>query len=179
MLQKEHFDKDLSLLLDIARTEYKILLVDDRNHQVGMLKTYLWLSTVMAAAMVSAGNTLVRDGGFLLLPAGRWGPLVSTFGGISLILALVVFALGIYTLRGRKDINVFGDFKHMHGVAQKAQQDNDPFAFRLSTLRFLDATISDQTKETSLTGRRLRKMSWMLLGSALCGALAVAAFVVG
>lgn len=178
MPPENNFDADLSLLLDIARTEYKILFVDDRTYQGGLLKTYLWLSTVMIAAIIALGDAAMGKGQILFI-AGRCGWIFFICWGSSLALSLAVFGLGVDALRGRNGFLTFGNFKQLFEIAEEAARAEDRHSFRIDLLRFLEKTTAIQTAETSRTGLRLRKMSYMLLGSTLGGVLAVTAFTLG
>lgn len=178
MPPENNFDADLSLLLDIARTEYKTLMVDDRAYQSGLLKTYLWLSTVMIAAIIALGDAAMGKGQVLFI-TGHCGWFFAICWGSSLFFSLAVFGLGVDTLRGRKNFLTFGNFKQLFENAEEAARAEDEHSFRIDLLRFLEKTAAIQTAETSRTGLRLRKMSYMLLGSTLGGVLAVAAFALG
>ena len=176
MSLETNFNNDLNLLLDVARAEYKILLVDDRAHQAGLLKTYLWLSTVLIAAIVALGDAAIGSGQILFFTGKcSWGFFLCW--GASLVLALVVFGLGVDSLRGRKNVLVFGDYKQLFEAAEGAARAGDKHSFRIDLLRFLDKTTAIQTRETSRTGLKLRSMSYLLLGAALGGILAVMAFL--
>ena len=178
MSQESNFDNDLNLLLDIARTEYKTLFVDDRAHQFGLLKTYLWLSTVLIAAIAALGDAAIGKEQILFVTGKcSWGFFICW--GVSLTLSLAVFGLGVDSLRGRKNFLVFGNFKQLFEIAEDAGRAKDKHSFRIDLLRFLEKSTSTQTAETSRTGLRLRKMSYLLLGSALGGILAIEAFLLG
>lgn len=173
------YDKDIDLLIDIARTEYKILMVDDRAFQGNMLKTYLWLSTVLIASFIALAHMLFdKNVAFPFLHQGHpWWAFYST-GGLALFFSFIVFCMGINGLRGRNSKN-FGDFKKLFLDMAAASSANDPLAFRTMLLRFLDNTVILQTEETNRTGLRLRKMSYLLLTSIFLGACSIILFAVG
>lgn len=179
MPPENNFDADLNLLLDIARTEYKTLMVDDRSYQDGLLKTYLWLSTVMLAAIIAIGGSAIGEKKILFLSPGNCDRLFLVLWGGSLILSLAVFVLGIDTLRWRNHVKTFGNFREIFDIAKRAAEEGKKQDFKISLLRFLEETTTSQTAETSRRGLRLRKMSYMLLGSTLSGFLAVVAFALG
>lgn len=172
------YDKDIDLLVDIARTEYKILMVDDRSFQGSMLKTYLWLSTVVIASFIAIDHTLYnKDIAFPFLDQGHpwWAFYLAEC--LAILLSFIVFCMGINGLRGRNS-KIFGKFKSLFIDMSEASMANDPILFRTKLLKFLDDTVILQTEETNRTGLRLRKMSYLLLSSIFLEVCSVILFAV-
>lgn len=175
----ERFEKELDLILDFARTEYKILTIDDRAFQCGMMKTYLWLASLFTATFAALGSALLnKSTGFPFLTSGAPSLIFYFLGGISLLCALSVFCLGVEGLRGRIDITGPGQFKQW-GIEAYHAPEEEPLAFRKGLVAFLDDAVSAYAAEVSRVGLRLRKMSWLLLASVAFAVLSLITFCLG
>lgn len=113
------YDRDLDVLLDIAKTEYQILSTHDEALQSGLVKTYLWISTVILATLLAVGHTMMQEKAFLFLFSGHCGPMFYALWGASLIFAGIVFVYGIDALRGRKALSSIGTFKNMYEIGEQ------------------------------------------------------------
>lgn len=173
------YDRDLDVLLDIAKTEYQILSTHDEALQSGLVKTYLWISTVILAALLAVGHTMMQERAFLFLFSGHCGPMFYALWGASLIFAGIVFVYGIDALRGRKALSSIGNFKNMYEIGEQAFQKGNEQGFRSAALRFLDRAVTERNHIINRKGRHLRIMSWLLLSSSLSAVLSVVAFAWG
>lgn len=173
------FDSDLDMLIDIARTEYHILSVSDEALQAGYAKTYLWIATAMLAALLGAGDRMMNDGVFLFFFSGHCGTPFYSLWSASLVLSAIVFLYGVDILRGRANLLSFGNFRQMFDLGRQAFREDNGQGLRTAVLHFLDRVVTERTELVSRTGKHLRIMSRLLLGSALCAILSVIAFALG
>lgn len=175
---KDVNEKDLDLLLDVARTEYKICLIDDSTFQANHTKTYLWISTVMLAAFVAIAQSVYTYGiGIMFF---RSQPLVWSgwvFMALGFFSALCVFIIGVDSLRGTGSAGM-KDFKSLFNQMPSPLDEEKKILFRLTLLRFFDTAVNRQKEEINRIGLRLRKMSWLLLLSVGCACASALSFVI-
>lgn len=162
------YEKDLDLLLDIARTEYRMLSTDDERLQLGYMRTYLALAAFLSAGLPFIGFPLT-SGGPEVVPFLLWGA--------SCLLAGSAFLYGVRLLRGDGAPLCFGKFQQMLGIVERASLAGDDRLFRYSLLRFLDRAVTERTELVNRRGEHLRRLSRLLSASALTAFLAVGACV--
>lgn len=166
----------MGLLIDKAYLEYKHLATDIHKLQALYIRTYLWISSLLATLEISGINKFKT--GDLVIASGMafsfWA-LVSS----SLLLALITFALCIDVMRGRENLELpLGDFKFLGEKAfAEAHGDKEAY-FHQTILVSLGKEINHQAAATNQRGQRLRTMSWMLLLASLLAVLAAIIYFV-
>jgi hypothetical protein len=170
------YREGLSFLAKMAYDEYRHVCLDIPKYQATLLRTYLWLSSLIAT--LEAGFYFKAVSGEIFW-AGRvcvTSCCFYFFAGISLTASLAAFALGVDTLRGRGMSTLpLGDF---NVLAEKAyEMASDPSSSKLypTIIKALNAEISRQTASKSKKGKKLRAMSALALVSVFFSILAIIA----
>lgn len=174
----ERYVKDLETVLDLAKNEFRTESLDVPNHQTGLLKTYLWLSTVLLAGEIGITNTLLE--GKTVIPwivAGAASPAFYVYAFIAISFAFAVFCLGIDGLRARVDVPAVKSFTQLADFADT--DGNNKCILQKQLIKFFNQSLTDQIAENNRIGLLLRKMSRLLLASTGCFVFTVWLFVVG
>lgn len=160
----------MGLLIDKAYLEYRHLATDACKLQALYIRTYLWISSLLATFEIGAINQF-KTGKLVIAQAVAvpfW-----MLAGSSLLLAVVTFALCIDLMRGRRNLEMpLGDFKYLADKAYAEAYGDKTALFHQTVLVSLGAEINRQAATTHQRGTRLRSMSWLLLCSALMAVLA-------
>lgn len=160
------YREGLTFIAKMAYDEYRQVCLDIPKYQATLLRTYLWLSSLIAT--LEAGFYFKAVSGEI-----SWAGVVCTtgdwfyfFAGISLTASLAAFALGVDTLRGRGMSTLpLGDF---NVLADKAfEMASDPSSSKLypTIIQALNTEISRLAVSTSKKGKKLRAMSLLALTS--------------
>ena len=166
------FEKDVDLMLDIARAEYKARTIDDAVRQDALARTYLWLSTAILAAIGAGTGSIIETGKLLGFFIDDSSCTFHTLWFFSFLCAFFVLLMGIHSLHG-KGMDVVGNFRDRFEKAQMACAKHNFYHTRLSILNLMDETITDRIKETTRRGKILQKMSSLLLLASGSGIMAV------
>ena len=158
------YREGLTFIAKMAYDEYRQVCLDIPKYQASLLRTYLWLSSLIAT--LEAGFYFKAVSGEI-----SWAGMISTtgdwfffFAGISLTSSLAAFALGVDTLRGRGMSTLpLGDFNILATKAYEMAYDPSSSKLYPTLIKALDAEISRQTTVTSRKGRKLRAMSRLVL----------------
>ncbi|MDY0258478.1 MAG: hypothetical protein RBR41_02280 [Desulfovibrio sp.] len=154
-----------SALDDYNQTTYTI-----KRFQHSTIKSYLWIATVVFAAElaffadIASTKQLIA---FIDLTVDVQSKVFKFFSCLSLILSLVVFLLGVDTMRGRgKGVGptVFPWTK----IGDLAFDDCDEFytdSCRITLIRDIQEAITQHVAESNSIGVKLRCMSWGVLAS--------------
>lgn len=176
--QKDYKDF-LAALLKAAQDEYKLVTYDRRTMQHGILRNYLWLSTVMFSVECTGIYQVASNTG------APWPMYPSTLfwilAGLSLISSLACFCFGVDTMRGR-GVVLFPyqvPFESLMSMAhQEASRDLPVGRLYMSMIRDLEKGINQHRAIATTVGKKLRYISWGLLFSLACAVLAVLAAVI-
>lgn len=174
-----NYKECLTTLLKAAQDEYKVITYDRRTMQHGILRNYLWLSTVMFSVECTGIYRVVSN------PSTPWlmhpGTLFWILAGLSLISSLACFCFGVDTMRGR-GVVFFPyqvPFESLMSMAhQEASRDLPVGRLYMSMIRDLEKSINQHRAIATTVGRKLRCISWGLLFSLACAVLAVLAVVI-
>ena len=172
--QKIAFNTKYSTALDsvlrAALDDYNQITYTTKRFQHSTIKTYLWISTGVVAAElafyadITSTKQLIA---FIDLTVDMQGKVFKFFSCLSLILSLVVFLLGVDTMRGRgKDVGptAFPWTK----IGDIAFDDCDEFytdSCRITLIRDIQEAITHQIAEANSIGIKLRYMSRGVLAS--------------
>lgn len=178
----EEYLKKLEIILKAAQDEYKQITYDRRQIQHGLLKNYIWLSTILFSAQTAillyaldTRTTLV-----VLEP----GKAFLFFIILAILLSVGTFALGVDTIRGRKEVKFpyITTFWQMRDYAYRERYDlgrpdngGEIFPHDLYNLMIGDLQYGiDNNRQTAGdVGKKLRCLSWLLLGSIASTVLAL------
>lgn len=172
-MEETEFDHDkyreaLLFLSKTAYDEYRYVCLDIPKYQATLLRTYLWLSSIV----------LTVETGFafkLLSNEIKWQeiPLVPgecfyIFYGVALLLSLIAFALGVDTLRGR-GISRFalGNFNNLAQEAYEMAFVPGSTTLYPTMISALDEAINCQVATIDQKGKKLRWTSRLILLSVL------------
>lgn len=160
-----------------AFDEYKIISVDIPSRQAGYLKTYLWLASVLIAAELSFYSNILSQNFPRIDFLYRFPNLAFYIAAAtSLGCAVIVFAFGVDTLRGRKQHSIaLGDLMQVVELAKGSAISNDN-SYYVPVIRAYNDAISHQATACHQIGVKLRRMSRLILLSlllAICSILAV------
>ncbi|MGE4293929.1 MAG: hypothetical protein AB7E32_17190 [Desulfovibrio sp.] len=163
----------LAVLTKTAYDEYKHVSMDLPSYQAGLLRTYLWLSSLVATLEVGffykAVSGGIQWGGAVCVPAGWF----FVFAAAALMGAFSAFVLGVDSLRGRgKACFPLGDFTSLATMAHEMASEPGSTKLYPSMITALDAEINRQTAVVNRKGIKLRSMSLLTLLSVGFAALA-------
>ncbi|WP_027361087.1 hypothetical protein [Halodesulfovibrio aestuarii] len=164
----------IQLLLSYAANDYKQLTVDLPTFQQAHTGRYLWLATVLFGANLTIYKELLEGG--ITIPFLQGAPTVFFYIGavLSLLLQLIVFVMGVDTMRGKKPTAFpFGDYtdrvRDIWSVTpEKSEQ------MLINVLGSYQRSIKNQIEAGNQVGIRLKHMSLLILSSVFITILTVA-----
>lgn len=163
------YQKELDMLLQYTYSEYKNITLERQNIQLGLVKNYLWLSTVILGVYFSVWMAFLSKIDILSLSSLSMWHCVGMFLAIlANISAIIVLILGIDALRGREHNTLpFGDFNTLVKESYNAALKGKKFSSHLyiSLITKITEVIKKRTMFVDFIGHRLRVMSKLLLFS--------------
>ncbi|KAF1076288.1 hypothetical protein MKHDV_01309 [Halodesulfovibrio sp. MK-HDV] len=177
---RRQYRDDLKFLVELGNSEYLLYETDMLDHQHNLIKTYLWVASIIFTAQTSFYLSIIKDD-FKLLTT--FTPMkidsISTPYYLLLILSLYcavcVFLFAVDTLRGRNTLEV--PYKNFETEMVNAYDDafeNDSFELYQKLLTQLETSINQRSTLANCNGLKLRKMSQLLLTSAVTGLFSIA-----
>lgn len=169
----EEYLKKLEVILKAAQDEYKQITYDRRQIQHGLLKNYIWLSTILfstqTAILLYALDTRTT---FVLEP----GIVFLFFIILAIVLSAGTFAFGVDTIRGRGEVKFpyITTFWQMWEYAYRERYDLGrpdngkailPHELHTFMIDELQKAIFENRKTAGDVGKKLRRLSWLLLAS--------------
>lgn len=162
----------LKSILSAAREEYKLMLLEYPNRQLFILRTYLWIAVTEIITQISLFSPIVLSKHEVLLP---WivpqTYFFYIFAVASLLCSFATFCLGVYSLRKRTGVRLLYKQEFMN-LARKAHADALASAAKKNThsmylymIEDTEGAIRHQREQNTITGQRLRYMSYALLFS--------------
>jgi hypothetical protein len=174
-LDDDKYREAMIFLTKTAYDEYKQVCVELPRFQMSLLKTYLWLSSLVLT--VEAGVCYKAMTGDI-----KWGETVCTagtwffaFAAAALVVSMTAFVLGVDTLRGRRRFNrnlPLGDFTDLATEAYDMASKPRSTTLYSSMIAALNREINRQAAITSRLGLKLRRMSQLILISVVFAMLA-------
>lgn len=172
------YEKNLVILADHAQKEYKLVAQELPAYQRSVLKTYLWLSSLLVAAEVTTFKSLI--GKAMNVTWLQKDPSIFFYhiSAASILLGLAVFCFGIDTMRGRKNrVMPYISFMTLADTAHKEASGVNESATTLTTvIQSLNDSIINQKNEIHKVGIKLRTMSFGINFSIVLGVLAFIVF---
>jgi len=172
------YEKNLVILADHAQKEYKLVTQEVPAYQRSVLKTYLWLSSLLVAAEVATFKALI--GKTINVTWLQKDPSIFFYhiSVASIFLGFAVFCFGIDTMRGRKPrVMPYGSFMDLADKAYKEASGEKSRATTLTTvIKSLNDSIITQKDEIHKVGIKLRFMSFGINFSIVLGVLAFIVF---
>ena len=163
------YREDLKFLADKAHAEYMLFESYTLPNQNGLIKTYLWIASVLFTVEMTLLLKLTENNYALLKTfyqnQNLYPPtLFYYFYFASLCCAVGTFLFAIDTLRGR-DLkeNPFRDFKSDLVTAFEDTYENNQVELYVQSIERLDDALSQRMEMCSIKGRKLRKMSKLLV----------------
>lgn len=164
--QEKTYRECLNIIVKAAQEEYKQAMYDRPNRQSFILKTYIWLSTVIFAGEVSLFSAIVSPSkyAYFYIPKIQEEYLFYVCVVLSLVSSFIAFVLGIFAFLGRVKIKPpYRD--HYIDVAKKAHNDvfcGAHYTFQTVWLENLSSAINAQLDSCQEVGKRLRAISWLI-----------------
>lgn len=166
----DEYRASLDLILKAAQEDYKQVTFDRPNRQSTILKTYMWLSSLLFAAEWSVFSP-IHSGQSSTLFFGSVCPniLFTTLMLVTLGCSLAAFVLGVDTARGRishrypYEDSYTDQFREAYGTS--SYEGNPTEALRLNMIAQLERGILHHRRELERVGRRLRAISILMLVS--------------
>lgn len=160
------YQQQVDLLIHHASEDYRYLTRDLQSFQTGHLRAYLWLSTVLIAFNVSLYLRLLDTNNPIPILTGTPSVCFYVSAAVALLILLVVFLLGIDTMRGRsKVVPPFGNYDDRRKAFWK-EKEGDNEATLSQVLVTFQKAIDTQKAECNRRAEKLQRMSYLLLTSA-------------
>jgi len=179
-MENNGYKERLSLVIQSAYVEYKVLAVDIPHRQNGLVKTYLWLSSLILAFDLKVYSDLLQLRYAIYFFNKMPTALFYHIAGIALILSLIAFALATDSMRGRGvtklplggDINLFTQWAHsdVNGGGYKTY---------VSLIASINKAMTNEAKLVSKRGKILRITSLCCLFSIVLSLLSFWVFTLG
>lgn len=158
----------LELILKAAQEDYKQVTFDRPNRQSTILKTYMWLSSLLFAAEWSFFSS-VREGKApkLLLGSVCQNDLFFALVVMALGCAAIAFILGVDAARGRiahrypYEDSYTDQIREAYNTSSYGENPNE--SLRINMIIQLERGIRHHRKEIERVGRRLRTISRLML----------------
>lgn len=169
------YTSSLEIVLKAAQEDYKQITFDRRRIQHSILRNYLWLATAIFSAECTFFFNLTGNEPILPWPISI-GMFFYTFAGFALSASLATFAFGIDSMRGRAPVFMPYEYtyEHLMDMAHKeASNDTTTGSLMVCMIRTLESAINHHREIAVKTGKRLRWLSRLLLGSIFFALLAV------
>lgn len=155
----EKYREDIKYLASLAYDEYKMMMVDTKRYQANLLKTYLWLSSLILGLQLTTYAKLL----FVLNNTYNINFIDVVAAAISIIPSLVAFIIGVDTLRGRTSPGrPLGDLGQLLKIA-KMDKDSDNNLTHLATIQALNDYLLKEKKTIHFKGIRMRAMSYCII----------------
>ena len=158
------YHENISLLLSMARDEYKRHFIELPAIQDKTIKTYLWISGALIGLQITAIDKL----GVIPFSSMFWIT-------VAILISFFAFCFGVDTLRGR-DESVFGVKSYNKVLSDAYLWANKPGSDRklkISLINFLETAINAEKQINTWRAKRLRGMSHLLLFSGLATGMTV------
>lgn len=171
----DEYERALEKILDCALRDYWVQYVDINSHQVGVAKTYLWVS----AALMGGYAGVVRLLGFENIDYSIFSIALGAIGGL---LAVVAFGYCLYAIPERSGYrviapNIWGQYS-LNAHSHLGKKDPNLYISTLSELiDNTDSGIYHNLNTNKKRASRLRITSWLLIGSFLTSSVAIGAVV--
>ncbi len=186
MTEEQYLEK-LEVLLKAAQDEYKQITYDRRAVQHGILKNYMWLSTVLFGTQTAILFTVkAGDAAFLALVPTFWFLFLIA---LAIVISCATFIFAVDTLRGRGEVrfpylatfDYYRQYVHREFTGAGRPDNGQPIAFHELyglMINDLQYAIEGNRKTAGEIGIKLRRMAWLMIGSiaATIAAVFVAAF---
>jgi hypothetical protein len=169
-------NQNISLLLEIARDEYKRYLIELPTIQFNALHTYLWISSALFGLQSALIYKLIDPTPVIVLPL-----CAKFYLAFSILLSFGAFCFGIDSLRGR-DLSVLGIESYSelkHQVRDLAKKPRSVKILNLSLITFFENAINVEKKKNSERTRKLHIISALLLGSGVATGLSIISYFIG
>lgn len=170
-----NYRRDLETLLKYAYDEYRHIGLERQRSQLTYIRHYLWV----AALIIGTATPLfwfIR-GALENMTYFSPQPTLLFYGMcfMTITLALIVFGLGIDSLRGRDLTHFpFGEFMaHADTAFESAKSGMCRPTMLTTMINSIDSVNKVHAPRLHAVGRKLRLMSYLLIGSLICGILAV------
>ena len=161
------YHTNISLLLAMARDEYKKHFIDLPAIQDKTIKTYLWIS----GALLGLQLTAIEQLSALPFASEFWVTL-------AILISFSSFCSGIDSLRGRED-SVFGIksyAKLLSDIHRWAKNPDSERKLNISLISFLETAINAEKRINAWRAKRLRIMSYLLLFSGFATMMTIICF---
>ncbi len=163
------YGKNISLLLSMARDEYKRHFIELPAIQERTIKTYLWISGALIGLQITAIDKLHPL------------PFSSKFWiTIAMFVAFVSFCLGIDSLRGREESS-FG-LKSYSELLDRAfiwgRKGDSDRKLAISLIKFFETAIKAEKSINIWRAKRQRAMSYILLFSGFATGMSIICYFV-
>lgn len=170
----EEYSRALEKILDSASKDYWVQYVDINRHQVGVAKTYLWVSAALLGGYVGA---------FRFFGTERFAHTAScvAFSVVALVLVIASFGLCMYAIPARTGYRLiapksWGEFSQQAHTRLNKKEPNLYIATLTELIDRTDTGSFHNLKTNKSRAKLLRVTSWLLIGS-FVAAVAATAFM--
>lgn len=160
------YREDLKFLTNLAYDEYKILKVDYKVYQANLIKTYLWITSIVGGLQFSFFYKIfiareVLSDKKLIFSVWHCLPAI-----LALTLTLLAFFVGVDTLRGRsKSVQIAGKHISILNMIKKRAQTSKISTIYPTIISRIDKCSMHEKTELTRKGNMARKMSWLIMFS--------------
>lgn len=163
------YEENISMLLSMARDEYKRHFIELPAIQDKTIKTYLWISGALLGLQITVLDKLGR------LPASSLFWII-----VSFILSFLSFCFGIDSLRGR-EASSFG-VKSYSDLLDKTfslgRSSDSTRKLNISLIKFFETAIDAEKRINIWRAKRQRYMSYLLLFSGVSTGMTVICYFI-
>lgn len=182
LFKRDDYGKALENILRAAQEDYKQITYERRARQQFILRTYLWLSTLILGVQIPIfSHVKISSVGFKVVP---WDIQITPFfyfwAAVAIFASLASFVLGVDTMRGRGETLVpYQPYKKLLDLAYKSASNtpenssSDKEAWCIEMIKSLTAAINNERLQASKVGKKLRGISYAILISVLFTMLAL------
>lgn len=177
---KTNYRERLALVVQCAYEEYRIITVDTPNRQQGLIKTYLWLSSLIIAFDLSVYSELLQKKFEISFLARDPECLFTVTAIIALISSLAAFGIATWATFGRGVVKMPLGADVME-FARKAKDDAEKGEFRTynTLIKSLDVAIDGRMGYVSSCSLLLRFTSAFCFASLIFSLLSYVFFMLG
>lgn len=164
--QKQYLDS-LDTILKAAQEEYRQITFDRPNRQFAILRTYLWLGTVVFTGELTLFSAIVSPENSIFTLSINFYDQFYGYCILALVSSLIAFVMGVDALRGRGFLKTPCGIQYsaMAIAAMYEARYEQSGAFKTQWIEHLDDVILIHQKEAMRVGVRLRSISYLILFS--------------
>lgn len=171
MFDHARYRENMNMLIDKAYCEYQAVSHGIPGQQGRILKTYLWLGSVLGAFELGLYSKIMTEGLSIPFLTGQLTGHFYMFSVIAVLLSLGAFVLAVDALRGRGTQGLpFGDFTALAAMAFDDSKSYILHTLQPSILHAINEEIKIQAIYCDKRGKKLRQLSFLQLGS-LCATI--------